>query len=41
LKEYVKIRVIFTVGDCENILPNEIDYQKTLIYLEPIFNLSV
>ncbi|WP_214281421.1 hypothetical protein, partial [Escherichia coli] len=21
--------------------PNEIDYQKTLIYLEPIFNLSV
>ena len=24
-----------------NILPNEIDYQKTLIYLEPIFNLSV
>jgi len=23
------------------ILPNEIDYQKTLIYLEPIFNLSV
>ena len=38
LKEYVKIRVIFTVGDCENILPNEMHLANKKGMIVGMFN---
>ncbi|CTZ53781.1 ydjO [Escherichia coli] len=41
LWDALRMNMMISYQELVRTFPNEIDYQKTLIYLEPIFNLSV